>query len=150
MGLTGADRQEFSVTVAQINQILKPLRGKVALYDRLILIYLIFGFILAGTVGVVLWIFLHFILSLIIGVVYFSVLGIFVYTTKKRSSTLIKKAHLCLALYLHVENNRYYKKKQIVLRPGYMAKWIEVLYLAPLIQDEGGNSNMLQRLCQGR
>jgi len=40
-----------------------------------------------------------------------------------------------MALYLHSENNRYYKKHNIILRPGYMAKWIEVLYLAPLMKS---------------
>ncbi|CAI2364020.1 unnamed protein product [Moneuplotes crassus] len=147
LNMTEADREEFNVTISQINQILKPLRGKVALYDRFILIYLIFGFFVAGVIGVILWMFLHVAVSIFVGILYFVILVILVYMSKKKSSTLIKKAHLCLALYLHVENNRYYKHKKIIMRPGYMAKWIEVLYLEPLIREEGGNSAILKRLC---
>ena len=128
-----------------INKVLKPLRGKVALYDRFILLYLIFGVLIAGSLGVILWIILHYAISIVIGILYFSILGIFVYVTKKKSSTLIKKAHMWLALFLHVENNRYYKKKQIVLRPGYMAKWIEVLYLAPILAEEENGPGLLQK-----
>jgi len=94
LNMTEADREEFNVTISQINQILKPLRGKVALYDRFILIYLIFGFLIAGSIGVIFWIFLHFAISIFIGVIYFTILGILVYMSKKKSSTLIKKAHL--------------------------------------------------------
>lgn len=136
LALSDADRNEFIITVTQINKVLKPLRGKVATFDRFILFYLIFGLILAAVLGVICAFFLHYVISIVIGLFYFIILGTFVYLTKKRSSMLIKKAHLCLALFLHVENNRYYKKKNIVIRPGYMAKWLEIVYLAPLIKKE--------------
>lgn len=48
ISLTNADRQEFILTIAQVNRILKPLRGKVAAYDRFILLYLVFGMIITG------------------------------------------------------------------------------------------------------
>ena len=51
--LTNAERQEFLLTISTLNKILKPLRGKVALFDRLILIYLILGFLLVGGIGVI-------------------------------------------------------------------------------------------------
>jgi len=82
------------MTITMINKVLKPLRGKVALYDRFILLYLIFGVLIAGSLGVILWIILHYAISIVIGILYFSILGIFVYVTKKKSSTLIKKAHM--------------------------------------------------------
>ena len=92
--LSEADREEFFMTITQINKMLKPLRGKVALYDRLILFYLLFGLVIVGAIGVLLWIFLHFAASLFVAVVYFGILGSFVYFSKKKSTTLIKKAHL--------------------------------------------------------
>ena len=45
--------------------------------------------------------FIHYALSIVIGFIYFSILGVFVYVTKKHASVLIKKAHLCLSLFLH-------------------------------------------------
>lgn len=133
------------MTVTQINKLLKPLRGRVATYDRFILFYLIFGLVIAASVGVIFWVFLHYAISIAIGIVYFTILGSFVYVTKRRTSTLIKKAHLCLSLFLHIENNRYYKNKQIVLRPGYMAKWVEIIYLAPLIAEEENAQKILRK-----
>lgn len=50
--LTNVDRQEFCLTIATVNKILKPLRGKVALFDRMILLYLIFGFLIVGAIAV--------------------------------------------------------------------------------------------------
>jgi hypothetical protein len=92
--MTNVDKEEFSMTVTQVNKLLKPLRGLVAKYDRFILFYLIFGLVIATSIGILFWIFLHYAISIAIGVVYFTILGSFVYVTKKRSSTLIKKAHL--------------------------------------------------------
>lgn len=92
--LSDADRDEFLLTITQTNKLLKPLRGKVALYDRLILFYLLFGLVFVGAIGVFLWIFLHFAASLIIALIYFLILASFVYISKKKSTMLIKKAHL--------------------------------------------------------
>lgn len=55
--------------------------------------------------------FLHYAVSIVFAVIYFIILISLVATFKKKASTLIKNAHLCLALFLHVENNRYYKDK---------------------------------------
>lgn len=143
--LTNADRQEFVLTVAQVNKILKPLRGKVAAYDRFILLYLIIGLLVTAGVSTLWAIFLHYAPAIIFSIIYFVVLGIFIYVTKKKSSMLIRHAHLWLSLYLHAENNRYYMNKNIVLRPGFMAKWIEILYLAPLMKTEHPLPRVLKR-----
>ena len=109
--LTNVDRQEFIQSITTVNKILKPLRGKVASFDRFILLYLIFGFILFGGVGAVCGVFVHYAISIVLAIIYFIILGVLVFISKKRSSTLIENAHLCLSLFLHVENNRYYKNK---------------------------------------
>lgn len=46
--LTSADRDEFVSAISQVNKILKPLRGRVATYDRIILLYLIFGLLITA------------------------------------------------------------------------------------------------------
>jgi hypothetical protein len=51
--LTDADREEFLLTVSKVNELLKPLRGKVASQDRFLLLYLVFGMVIAATLGVV-------------------------------------------------------------------------------------------------
>lgn len=109
--LTDADRQEFVDTISTVNKILKPLRGKVASLDRLILLFLLFGFLIFGGIASVCGVFVHFTISIAWAVIYFVILGVLVYLSKKRSSTLIENAHMCLSLFLHVENNRYYKSK---------------------------------------
>lgn len=109
--LSNVDRQEFLDTISTINKILKPMRGKVASLDRVILLFLLFGFLAFGGIAAVCGVFIHFAVSIVLAVIYFVILGVLVYLSKKRSSTLIENAHMCLSLFLHVENNRYYKGK---------------------------------------
>ena len=67
------------------------------------------------TAGVVLGLFVHYAASIAVGVVYFLILGGFVLWSKKRTNTLIKHSHFCLAYFLHVENLRHYKHQNILL-----------------------------------
>jgi len=92
--LTNTDRNEFFITVAKANDILKPLRGRVASQDRLILLYLVFGLLIASTLGVVAAMLIHYAIAIVVGIVYFVILGSLVYVSKKHASKLIKKAHL--------------------------------------------------------
>ena len=41
----------------------------------------------------------------------------------------LQTAHLQLSLFLRSENNRYYLRNGLELRPGYLAKWIQVSIL---------------------
>ena len=85
---------------------MRPLRGRVALYDRIILFYLIFGMLLTAGIAIIMGFFVHYGVSIALGLLYFMFLGIFVIVIKRKTSTLIKNAHFCLSLFLHVENNR--------------------------------------------
>lgn len=104
---------------------MRPLRGRVACYDRIILYYLLFGIILTAGLGFILGKFVHYFLSIVLAFSYFIVLGIFVGYIKKRNKRLIRDSHFCLAAVLRAENNRYYLRKGMKLRPGHMSKWIE-------------------------
>lgn len=53
LDLTNADRYEFIQSVTQINKLLKPLRGKVAAYDRFILLYLVIGLLITGGISAI-------------------------------------------------------------------------------------------------
>jgi len=61
---------------------MKPTRGRVALYDRIILFYLIFGMFLTALVAVLMGFFVHYGISIALGLIYFFLLGIFVIVIK--------------------------------------------------------------------
>ena len=113
-------------TVGEVNRLLKPLRGTVARYDRYILFYLLFGLFVVSLLGVALGLLVHFGLSLALAVVYFMIFIGFVCYTKGKNATLVKEAHFVLAAYAKAENNRYYRRRGIYLRAGFMAKWVEI------------------------
>ena len=108
---------------------MKPLWGWVAVFDRLILFYLVFGMMITAIVSVLLGVFVHYAISIALGCLYFLALGIFVICIKRWTGRLIKHSHFCLSLMLHAENNRLYMKHGVILRPGFMAKWIEVIFI---------------------
>lgn len=120
---------DIEQTVTDANGILKSLKGKVARYDLLILLYLIFGSILFGLIGFIFGYFVHFAISIVFGVLYFIILGVGVYFYKKKTKDLIIQSHFWLSLFLHAENFRYYLEHRIRFRPGFMAKWIEIYYI---------------------
>lgn len=66
-----------------MNKLMRPLRGRVALYDRIILFYLIFGMLLTAIIAVLLGLFVHYGASIAIGLLYFLFLGIFVIVIKR-------------------------------------------------------------------
>lgn len=45
--------------------------------------------------------------------------------TKMQQDLLLRQAQFVLAVVCRAENNRYYLKNGIEMRPGYLAKWIE-------------------------
>ena len=82
-------RLHIESTIEDANAILKPLRGRVAIYDRLILLYLVFGMVFTAVVGLLLGFFLHYAASIALGLLYFLVLGGFVLWSKRRTGSLI-------------------------------------------------------------
>ena len=61
---------------------MKPLRGKVAIYDRLILLYLVVGMFSTAVVSFLVGFFWHYAAAIALGVIYFLVLGAFVLWSK--------------------------------------------------------------------
>jgi hypothetical protein len=123
------DEAELRRTISTMNFILRPLRGKLACYDRIILFYLLIGLLVTASLGVIIGILVHYVVSMIVGVLYFSMLGVFVWFTKKNTKVLIRDSHLCMAAFIRAENNRYYLRKGMKIRPGFLAKWIEFHFM---------------------
>jgi len=45
--------------------------------------------------------------------------------TKIKSNRFLRQAHFMLAVYCRAENNRLFLHKNVEMRPGFMAKWLE-------------------------
>jgi hypothetical protein len=48
---------------------------------------------------------------------------------KTRQSKLLRQAQFLLAVFCRAENNNLYLNCQVELRPGYLAKWIEINFI---------------------
>ena len=119
---------DIEQTIQGANEILKPLKNKVAKYDKLLLLYIIVGLFWFGVVGFMFGFFIHYAISIVVGIIYFVILGIGVYFYKKTKNLTIE-SHFWLSLYLHSENLRHFLHNRVRLRPGFMAKWVEIYYL---------------------
>ena len=42
-----------------------------------------------------------------------------------RHDRILRQSHFLLAVVCRAENNRYYLRRGIELRPGYLARWVE-------------------------
>lgn len=62
-------------------------------------------------------------------IVYGLIVSLIIFIRKSKSALDLQIAHLQLSLFLRAENNRYYLRNGLELRPGYLAKWIQVTIL---------------------
>ena len=75
-------RLHLESTIEDVNAVLKPLRGRVAVYDRLILFYLVIGMFATALMGFLIGFFWHYGASIAVGLLYFLILGAFVLWSK--------------------------------------------------------------------
>lgn len=61
-----------------------------------------------------------------------------IYCIKFAYSRALRQSHMLLSLFCRVENNRLYLKLGLELRPGYLAKWIEIL-----VVDKSQNQDLI-------
>lgn len=61
-----------------------------------------------------------------------------IYCVKFAYSRALRQSHLLLSLFCRVENNRMYLKLGLEIRPGYLAKWIEIL-----VVDQSKNPDLI-------
>lgn len=121
----GITHEDISNTCNEATKLMRRLRGRVLLYD-LISLFLIWGFLwVVIALCIVLGLFIGFLIPTIIFLIYMWAIGSFAFWTRRRSTRYLRLAHFVLAVYLRAENNRYYERKHVMVRPGYLAKWIE-------------------------
>jgi len=121
-------KEEVSKTCSEANVIMWKLWGWVALFDLISLILLCGIIWLVILISVLLSVYVHPAVGVILFVLYLCTVGCWILCTRSRVQFILRRAHFCLGLYLWAENNRYYLKKNCLLRPGYNAKWIEFIF----------------------
>lgn len=130
-------QDEFIRTMKGAEEVLMPFKGAATRSDICFMLFVLIGLVIALTVGIVLGRLISYIITLVICLGFLVlVITTFIYL-RKRNSKLLIYGHLALALYARCENNRYYLRKKVLIRPGYMSKWIEFNSLS-----SGGNSTM--------
>ena len=118
-------KEEFNKTIKGAEEVLAPFKGVATRSEIYFMLFVFIGLILSLTIGITLGRLISYIITIVISLVFLAaVITIFIYL-RKRNKKLLVYAHLVLALYVRCENNRYYLRKKILVRPGYMAKWIE-------------------------
>jgi hypothetical protein len=61
-------------------------------------------------------------------IAFFTVIMIIAYYfSKRKQNKFLRQAHFILALYCRSENNRFYLSKNVEMRPGFLAKWVEFI-----------------------
>ena len=106
---------------------MKNYRGKILMYDLMGYALIAFGLLLIIILGIgtsnsnsgnwgnmVLYILLYFIIVPIIYKI-----------SKCFQCKYLRQAHFMLAVVCRAENNRYYLRRGVEIRPGYLARWIE-------------------------
>jgi Zn-dependent protease with chaperone function len=119
--------REFMNTINLASMMMKNYRGKILFYDMLGWGTILFGLLIIILLGIgtssstsgnwgnmVLYILLYFIIVPIIYKV-----------SKCFQCKYLRQAHFVLGVVCRAENNRYYLKKGVEVRPGYLARWIE-------------------------
>ncbi len=125
LGEQGIGQDEYEETVRCAGDIVGPFRGAVVRAELCFLLVLCIGLATSIAVGLALGaLFTYIITGVMCGTFVAVLAGTFVFM-KKRNARLLLYAHVALALFLRCENNRLYLKHRVLVRPGYMAKWME-------------------------
>jgi len=116
---------EFTNSIKGAENVLLKFRGSVINSDMCFLIWFLISFVFILGGGMAMGALISYIITIIISSVYAVILIIVYFCLKRRNLKLLIYGHLALAIYCRCENNRLYLRKKILMRPGYMAKWIE-------------------------
>jgi hypothetical protein len=113
-------------TATEATKILRPLRGKIVRYDIILLILVAAVLPLISIVAILCGVYMSYWITLGLLVALALLIALFLAITKIRSRSFLKWSSVCLAFFLRVENDRYYIKHGLLLRPGSLGKWIEL------------------------
>lgn len=131
----------LSETLERASEIVLQTKGKIARLHRIQNYILSFFVVVLLVISVSVGISLQ---SWFWGLILLGIYGIlvsgFLYFRKSKTAKPFRTAHVALSLFLRAENNRCYMRNGVELRPGYLAKWIEISVLhrrdpAEIIKD---------------
>lgn len=110
--------------------LLKNYRGLIARQNRIMTFVLVGVGALCALVAVLVgffiesWFWCMFLIILYI-------VGLFIaqHLIKQRQSKALRSSQFLLAIFCRAENNKLYLKHNVEIRPGYLAKWIEINFI---------------------
>ena len=114
-------------TVDLCSQIVRPYRGKILMYELCGYASILLGLLIIISIGLglgadpnanwgtlVIWV-----------LIYLVMVPVILKTSKCFANKYLRQAHFALAVVCRAENNRYYLKHGVEIRPGYLASWLE-------------------------
>ena len=119
--------RDFNKTLNLCSLMMKNYRGKILLYDSIGYATVLVGLLIIILLGIatsnsesgnwgnmVLYILLYFIFVPIVWKI-----------SQCFQCKFLRQAHFVLSVVCRAENNRYYLKRGVEMRPGYLARWVE-------------------------
>eukprot|EP00347_Sterkiella_histriomuscorum_P007568 403348417 len=121
----GVTLEDLQNSIMNASIYLRAYRGAVTRLDRINLINILVGLAVTIALSMSIGITIHWAFSLIFIVIYFFFAFISIKITKRKSNRYLRQAHFMLAVYCRSENNRFFMRKNIEMRPGFLGRWIE-------------------------
>jgi hypothetical protein len=131
---------DLQQTLLRASFFMEPYRGRVTRLDRINMFSILTGLVVTIALSMSIGITKHWAYSLIFIVIFFLFAGLSIRITKNKSNRYLRQAHFMAAVFCRAENNRFFLRQGFELRPGFLAKWVEVNRLAP---DLANNQVML-------
>lgn len=123
--------QEFENTIKKADEYIKPFRSKVVNLNKCNIINILVSLIVCIIISMLVGMISHWAYSIIFIFVFFIYVFIQYKILKLKMNKPIRQTHFMLALFCRAENNRFYMKKHVELRPGYLGKWMEIILHDP-------------------
>ncbi len=121
------DYLTFENTLNNASRYLQPYRAHVAKLEKINIAVIILGIILTVALSMMSGILYNWIYSILV-IVLFLIAMVFAYFVfKAKQNKYLRQAHFLLALFCRSENNRFYLSKNVEMRPGFLASWIEFI-----------------------
>jgi hypothetical protein len=132
----GVDYINFENSVSNASKMLLKYRSRIARLERINMTILILGFIFTVAGSIVGGTLYHWVTSLILMFAYFMIASISYFIFKSMQNRQLRQGHFVLAMFCRAENNRFYLSKNVEMRPGFLASWIEFLIHDPPPDEE--------------
>lgn len=125
LNLRGICFENFQDTILNATKYQLPYRGRVSYFDRVNIIIILGILVLTIALSMGLGMTIHWTISIIFIIMFFVLSYISIRVIKRKTNIFLRQGHFMLAVFCRTENNRLYLGKNIEVRPGFLAKWIE-------------------------